>query len=95
MTTDDHTVLGQKYAYATAALLCGISCFVQLLGIERAILAIAFAVLALRKSPPPALSVRRGFAVAGLALGCLAVIAVPVVLVLFSDRFPALIEALR
>ncbi|MCU0724940.1 MAG: hypothetical protein MUE73_03995 [Planctomycetes bacterium] len=95
MTTGDPTVLGQKYAYATAALLTGIACFVQLLGIERAILAIAFAILALRRSPPPVLARRRGFAVAGLVLGILAVIAVPVFLLLFRDRFPALLEALR
>lgn len=95
MNMDDRAVLGQKLAYATAALLTGIACFVQLLGLERAILAIAFAVLALRKSPPPALTARRGFAVAGLVLGIVAAIAVPIVVIVFSDRFPAMMDALR
>jgi hypothetical protein len=45
----DYTILGQKYAFATASLILGISSFVSLLGLEKAILAIVFGWLALRR----------------------------------------------
>ena len=37
-----HVVLGQKYAYATVSLLLGIFCFINLAGMEKAILAMVF-----------------------------------------------------
>ena len=40
-------VLGQKYAYATASLILGLLCFVNLAGLEKAVVAIVFGVLAL------------------------------------------------
>jgi hypothetical protein len=49
----DYTILGQKYAFATASLILGISSFVSLLGLEKAILAIVFGWLALRATPAP------------------------------------------
>jgi hypothetical protein len=52
---NDNAVLGQKYAFATAALISGIACYVNLLGLEKAALAIIFAVLALRPNPRPSL----------------------------------------
>ena len=49
MNTDPNAnVLGQKYAFATASLIMGIACYVNLLGLEKAALAILFAWLALR-----------------------------------------------
>ena len=75
-------VLGQKYAYATASLLVGISCFIQLLSLERAILAVVFACLALKSQPAPRLSDRRTWAKAGLAMGVAAFIVLPVALIL-------------
>ena len=54
--TNQHVILGQKYAYATASLLLGISCFVSLIGLEKAILAIIFARLALKSAPQPDLT---------------------------------------
>ena len=44
-------VLGQKYAYATASLILSLLCFVNLAGLEKAVIAIAFGVLALRRRP--------------------------------------------
>lgn len=92
--SNDQAVLGARRAYATAALLAGISCFVQLLGVERAILAIGFAWLALRASPAPRLDVGRGRAKAGLALGVLAIAAVIGFVALYGGRLQAALDAL-
>ena len=77
-----NSVLGQKYAYATAALLVGIASFISLLGAEKAILAVIFAVLALKSQPQPALRSRRTWARAGLALGILFLVFLPTFLLL-------------
>ena len=84
-------ILGQKYAYATAALLVGIISYVQLLGIERAVLAIIFAWLALRSNPQPKLQARRLWAVAGLVLGAIMIIIVSAILIFKFDTFKELI----
>lgn len=88
-------VLGQKFAYATASLLLGVSCFVQLLGIERALLAILFGWLALRKEPGPALTERRLWAKIGVVLGGACIVIVVTMLIVYFDRVKALIEALE
>ena len=88
-------VLGQKYAYATASLLVGIICYVQLLGMERAILAIIFAWLALRSAPQPKLDKRKIWAIAGLALGIFMIILVPTIVFLKFDQLKELIQALE
>jgi hypothetical protein len=47
MDTDPNAnLLGQKYAFAMASLIMGIACYVNLLGLEKAAVAILFA------SPP-------------------------------------------
>ena len=88
-------ILGQKYAYATASLLLGIICYIQLLGMERAILAIIFAVLALRAAPEPKLQKRRSWAIAGLILGIITVILVPSIVIFKFDQLKELIHALE
>jgi hypothetical protein len=88
-------VRGQRFAYATAALATGAVAYLSLLGIEKGALAVLFAIVALRKEPGPQLSVGRGRAIAGLALGALMLIAVPLVLVLFRDRVGDLVRALE
>jgi hypothetical protein len=88
-------VLGQKYAYATASLLLGIASFVNLLSLEKALLAIVFAWLALKRSPPPALTERRSWAWFGLTLGLLMFVFVPALLIVFSERVGELITALQ
>ena len=40
--TRESLILGQKYAFATASLILGIVSFVNLLGLEKPILAIVF-----------------------------------------------------
>jgi hypothetical protein len=88
-------VLGQKYAYATAALLVGIASYIQLLGIERALLAIIFAWLALRKTPEPSLDNRRLWAKVGLALGVVMLIIIPTIVIFKFDALKELIIALE
>lgn len=91
----DTSALGQKFAFATASLVLGLACFVNLLGLEKAILAVIFGVLALRRSPPPALDQRRGWAWIGVGLGATSLLAVPTFLLLFRDRLAVLLDALQ
>jgi hypothetical protein len=90
----DYTILGQKYAFATASLILGISSFVSLLGLEKAILAIVFGWLALRATPAPILQQHRMWAKTGIVFGVLPLVILPVVLVLNYDRLRELIECL-
>jgi hypothetical protein len=84
MNTPDHqnnaqAVLGQKYAFATAALLLGIASFLSLLGLEKGILAVIFGLLALRAQPLPLLAARRAWAKTGVVLGAIHVALVLVI----------------
>jgi len=88
-------VLGQKYAYATAALLVGIISYIQLLGIERVVLAIVFAWLALKSHPQPRLEDRRTWAKVGLVLGLIYLIITPIILIWKFEFFRQLIITLE
>ncbi|HEX9959592.1 MAG TPA: hypothetical protein VGB00_01500 [Pyrinomonadaceae bacterium] len=87
-----HVVLGQKYAYATVSLLLGIFCFINLAGMEKAVLAIVFAWLALRDAPEPVLKERRIWAQAGLALGGLLLLLVPIIIFFNFGRLREIFE---
>ena len=87
-------VLGQKYAYATVSLVLGLCCFVSLVGLEKAILAVVFGWMALKSTPAPALKTRRVWAKTGVVLGTLVLIVVPTVIILNLDRLRVIIEAL-
>ena len=89
------SVLGQKYAYATAALWLGIISCIHGLGIEKAILAIVFAWLALRPLPAPNLQDRRVWAKVGLVLGIVQLVIVPIVVIWKFDMFRQWIAALE
>ena len=93
--TQDYIVLGQKYAYATVSLILGISCFVSLLGLEKAILAITFGWLALRATPAPKLTEHRSWAKAGIILGVLPFIILPIIIFLNFDRLREFVELLE
>ena len=93
--TQDYVVLGQKYAYATVSLVLGISCFFSLLGLEKAILAIAFGWLALRSTPAPKLKEHRSWAKAGIILGVLPFIILPIIIFLNFDRLREFVELLE
>lgn len=90
--TKDSLILGQKYAFATASLILGISCFVNLLGLEKAILAIVFSWLALRSTPAPILKEHRVWAKIGLVFGILPLIILPTILILNFDRVREVVE---
>ena len=94
-SSNSDVVLGQKYAYATAALLVGIISYIQCLGFERSILAIIFAWLALRSRPEPLLQNRRVWAKVGLVLGIIHMVIVPVIVIWKFDMFKQLIAALE
>ena len=91
-TSTQQSILGQKYAFATVSLIMGIACFVSLLGMEKAILAIVFGWLALRGTPEPALKEHRAWAKAGLVLGILPLVIVPVLLIVNFERVQQIID---
>lgn len=90
-----YSVIGQKYAYATASLIMGITCFVNLVGLEKALLAIVFAWLALKSDPAPQLTERRLWAKIGAAMGLFVLIFMPTLILLNLDRLGIFIDALQ
>ncbi len=92
--SQNYTILGQKYAYATVSLILGILCFVNLAGTEKAIMAIVFGWLALRKKPAPALVEHRLWAKAGLILGSLMLVILLIVIIINFDQIRQFIEGL-
>lgn len=88
-------VLGQRYTFATLALALALLSFVNLAGLEKAILAIVLGLKALKPVPQPPLEQRRSWArmAIGLAVGH-AVLVVTVIL-LNLHRLPKLIDAFR
>ena len=89
------TVLGQKYAYATAALLAGIISYIHILGIEKAMLAIVLAWLALRSEPKPRLEDRRLWAKTAIVLGLVQLVLVPTIVIWKFEFFRQLIGLLE
>jgi len=92
--TKDSLILGQKYAFATVSLILGIFSFVNLLGLEKPILAIIFGWLALRATPAPPLSEHRVWAKAGVVLGSIVLIVLPTLIILNLDRLREFIDVL-
>ena len=90
----DSVILGQRYAFATVSLVLGVSCFINLLGLEKAILAIVFGWLALRQMPAPALKQNRVFAKVGIALGIIPLVLLPTIIILNFDRLREFVELL-
>ena len=87
-------IVGQKYAFATASLILGVCCFVNLLGLEKPILAIVFGWLALRSTPEPKLTEHRIWAQVGIVLGTIILIVVPVLIIINFDRLREFVEIL-
>jgi uncharacterized membrane protein YadS len=92
--TRESLILGQKYAFATASLILGIFSFVNLLGLEKPILAIIFGWLALRTQPAPQLTQHRVWAKTGVVLGTIVMIVVPTLIILNFHRLQEFIEIL-
>lgn len=83
---------GRCEGLATAAVALGVLSFIQLLGAEKALLAIALAVLALRGAWTQR---ARRLAVVALVLGGLYLVITAVSLVLFQDKLGELIRLLQ
>jgi hypothetical protein len=83
---------GRSEGLATAALAVGAVAFLNLLGVEKGILAIVLAVLSLRNAPagPPPRRAR-----IAIALGVVQLSTVLLVLLVFHDKLRQLIELLR
>jgi hypothetical protein len=92
--TRNSLILGQKYAFATASLILGIFSFINLLGLEKPILAIIFGWLALRAAPEPRLTEHRVWAKTGVVLGSIVLVVVPTLIVLNFDRLREFVEVL-
>ena len=88
-------VLGQRYTLATLALTLALLSFLNLAGMEKAILAIVVGLRALRPDPQPPLEQRRGWARMAIGLGVAHVVLVVTVILLNLDRLATLLEALR
>ena len=88
-------VLGQRYTLATVALGLALLSFLNLAGIEKAILAIVLGVKALQRTPQPALEARRGLARIGIGLAAAHVVLVVTIILLNLDRLGRFVEALR
>lgn len=89
-----HVVLGQKYAFATISLILGLACFINLAGLEKAVLAVIFGWLALKSTPAPVLKARRVWAKIGVALGLTVLVVIPTIILLNLDRLRVIVEAL-
>ena len=87
-------VLGQKYAFATVSLVLAMSCFVSLVGMEKSILAIIFAWLALRPDPTPQLIERRRWGKVAIALGIIHVVLMSTLILFNLDKIRAALELL-
>lgn len=92
--TRDSLILGQKYAFATASLILGIVSFVNLLGLEKPILAIIFGWLALRTKPAPQLTEHRVWAKTGVVLGVIILVVVPVLIIVNFNEVREIVEML-
>jgi hypothetical protein len=73
----------------------GIVCFVNFAGLEKAVLAIVFAWLALKAEPGPQLTERRRWAKIGGAMGLFVLIFIPALVLLNLDRLHVIVEALQ
>ena len=69
--------------------------FINLAGMEKAILAIVLGYKALTLAPPPALERRRAWAKAGAVLGAAHIVLVVSVILLNLDRLAKVVEVLR
>lgn len=88
-------VLGQRYTLATLALGLALLSFLNLAGMEKAILAILLGLRALKATPAPALEQRRSWARLAIGLAAAHVVIVVTVILLNLDRLSKLIDALR
>jgi hypothetical protein len=92
--TKESLILGQKYAFATVSLILGICSYVNLLGLEKPILALVFGWLALRAKPEPQLTQHRVWAKTGVALASIVLVFVTLIVIFKFNEIRELIELL-
>lgn len=88
-------VLGQRYTFATVALVVGLLSFLNLAGVEKAVLAIVLGIRALSLQPQPTLQQRRGWAKTAIALGSVQIVLLTTVILLNLDRLAKVAEVLQ
>jgi hypothetical protein len=94
-SSDSAFVLGQRYMLATIALVLALLSFLNLAGVEKAVVAIVLAMRALRPGPGPQLEERRGWARLAVGLAVAHMVLLATVILLNLDRLPKLFQALR
>ena len=94
MQAQSDFVVGQRYAFATLATVVALLSFINLAGMEKAILAIVLGYKALTLTPTPPLGRRRAWAKAGAVLGGAHIILVVSVILLNLDRLAKVVEVL-
>jgi hypothetical protein len=94
-TSESAFVLGQRRTLAAVALGLALLSFLNLAGLEKAILAIVLGMKALSPAPPPALEHRRGWARLAIGLATVHLVLVVTVILLYFDRLSTLVDALR
>jgi hypothetical protein len=88
-------VLGQRYTLAALALGLALLSFLNLAGLEKAVLAIVLGLKALKATPEPALERRRSWARFGIGLATVHIVVLLSVILFNLHRLPKLLEALR
>lgn len=94
-STQSAFVLGQRYTLATVAVTLALLSFLNVAGLEKAVLAIVLALKALEHTPGPPLEQRRGWARLAIGLAAAHVVLLATVILLNLHRLPRLFEALR
>ena len=88
-------VLGQRYTLATLALVVALLSFLNLAGIEKAILAVVIGLRALTLTPEPSLEQRRVWAQTAVGLAVAHVVLLTAIILWNLDRLPQLYEVFR
>ena len=93
--TTNQFVLGQRYTFATLALVVGFLSFLNLAGVEKAVLAIVLGMRALSMDPAPPLQQRRGWAKSAVALGSAQIILLTMIILFNLDRLAEVWQVLE
>jgi len=89
----DDLIRGQRLAFAGASLALGICSFISLLGAEKAVLAIVFGLLSLRRASGQ--TIAAGRARLGIVLGVLQIVLILVLLIAFHSEVMRFFEAVE
>jgi hypothetical protein len=88
-------VLGQRYTLATMALVVAMLSFLNLAGVEKAIVAVVLGLKALNTVPQPLLETRRRWAQVAVLLGAGHIVLLSTIIVLNLDRLGRVVEVIK